>query len=169
MEQSARYLQEQFGLIESIPEIIGEIHRMISNLYEAVFPLKSGVTEFLALLYDSGVRMCIATATNENMARIALARNKVDRYFSDVFSCETLGMGKDSPEIFLHAQRFLKTPLGETWVFEDALHALTTAKSAGFPTVAVYDPSMHRQRSALCDTADVFMTDYSQGKTIFSL
>jgi HAD superfamily hydrolase (TIGR01509 family) len=168
MEQAAGFLRDSFGLTDSVPDIVGEIHRMIRNLYVEVFPLKKGVPEFLALLRAKGVRMCIATATNEKMARVALERNKINHFFDGVFSCETLGIGKDSPDIFLHALRFLGTTQEETWVFEDALHALTTAKLAGFPVVAVYDASMHKQRDKLCGMADVFLTDYIEGLVIFS-
>ena len=57
MEQAAGFLRENFGLTDSIPDIVGEIHRMIRNLYVEVFPLKKGAAEFLALLHGRGVRM----------------------------------------------------------------------------------------------------------------
>ena len=44
-------------------------------------------------------------------------------------------------------------------MFEDAIHALETAKQAGFYTVAVYDPSAGKDWDRLKKEADVAVTD----------
>ena len=48
-------------------------------------------------------------------------------------------MGKIKPDIYLAAAEHMGTVPRQTWVFEDALYALKTAKGAGFRTVGVYD------------------------------
>ena len=61
--------------------------------------------------------------------------------FTAIFSCADLGLsGKGEPDIFRIALAHLGTERAETAVFEDALHAVRTAKADGFPVVGVYDP-----------------------------
>ena len=59
-------------------------------------------------------------------------------YFVDVLSCGEIGKGKDVADIYwLAKERLGNKP--NTWVFEDAFVAVSTAVGAGFPTVAIYD------------------------------
>ena len=41
--------------------------------------------------------------------------------------------------MYLAALKYLGTPAEETWVFEDSLVALRTAKSIGMPVVGIFD------------------------------
>ena len=50
----------------------------------------------------------------------------------------------------------------DIYVFEDAIHALETAKQAGFYTVAVYDPSADKDWKQLQEEADISVTDMRQ-------
>ena len=56
-----------------------------------------------------------------------------------------MGAGKDEPTIYREALNFLGTDRTNTMVFEDSLHALTTAKKDGFYTAAVYDSHEENQ------------------------
>ena len=47
--------------------------------------------------------------------------------------------GKDAPDIFLLAQKWLGESIQDTCVFEDSLLAIETAKKTGMQTVAIYD------------------------------
>ncbi len=56
----------------------------------------------------------------------------------------------------------LGTGLGETVVFEDALHAARTAKEAGFPVVGVFDPSSASDREELTRLADRYLNSFEE-------
>ena len=45
-------------------------------------------------------------------------------------------------------------------VFEDALHAIQTAKSAGFRVAAVYDPSAEEDQPEIRRLADYYLSSY---------
>jgi hypothetical protein len=77
--------------------------------------------------------------TERGCAEAALERTGVLGLFAAVVTSDDVDCGKDRPDIFLRAAADLGTAPAETLVFEDALHALRTAKAAGFPTVGVYD------------------------------
>jgi phosphoglycolate phosphatase-like HAD superfamily hydrolase len=47
--------------------------------------------------------MCIATATDHDLAKAALERLEVAKYFEFILTCSEAGMGKDNPEFFLKA------------------------------------------------------------------
>ena len=50
----------------------------------------------------------------------------------------------------------------ETWVFEDVLHAVKTAKKAGFHTVAVYDSASDKDQDKLKETAELYLHDLTE-------
>ena len=43
--------------------------------------------------------------------------------------------------------------------FEDVLHAVQTAKKAGFKTVGIYDTSSEKDWETIKKTADIFLED----------
>ena len=104
--------------------------------------------------------MCITTATDHYQVEAALRRCGMDPFFSDIFTCSDVGHGKDEPVIFRKALEHLQTTKADTAVFEDAFHALQTAKNDGFITVAVYDSHEERQNE-LRGLADLYLDNYS--------
>ena len=102
--------------------------------------------------------MCVATASEIDMVKKILERHGVMHYFEDVISCTKVGAGKDKPDVFLAAAEFLGTPLGQTWVVEDSMLAIETAKKAGFPTVGIYDANGFGQERAK-ELSDVYVKE----------
>lgn len=153
--QAACYYQSEYGLKESTDEIIDGVNRMIEQLYVEVVQPKPGIPAFLAALYERGVKMCIATATDRHLVEAALSRCGLLDYFSEIFTCTSVGKGKDEADIYETAHNFLGTPRESTWVFEDALYAVMTAKKAGFPVAGVYDKS-EANTVAVRTIADIF-------------
>jgi len=73
-----------------------------------------------------------------------------------------VGEGKTRPLIYEKAGEYIGGDFRDIYVFEDAIHALETAKQAGFYTVAVYDPSAEKDWERLQEEADVSVTDMRQ-------
>ena len=140
LRQSAEYFRETFHLPESVPEIMDRFRGMVREEYEQKLPLKDGAAEYLAALARRGVQMGVATASEREHVDAALRRLGVREHFRFLLTCTELDTGKDRPDIFLEGARRFGAPPREVAVYEDALHALRTAKAAGFRTVAVYDP-----------------------------
>ena len=139
LAQATDYLHAQCGLGESGAALLAFTEQMLGGFYENSVRAKEGVLPFLEGLKARGVRMCVASATAKPMVLIAMKSCGLTPYFEEVFSCADLGKGKDQPDIYLHALNHFGTELAETWVFEDSLLAVQTAKAAGFPTVGIYD------------------------------
>ena len=105
-----------------------------------------------------------AVVTNA-LARAALERLGVLGYFSALLTCEGYG-GKDKPDIFLNAAAAAGGIPENTAVFEDSLHALLTAKQAGFLAVGVYD-SGEPQQEKLKASADYYFRNLSDCSGLF--
>lgn len=167
MEQSAQYYREHYGVSFSVKEIIRDVDRLVENFYLDAVSLKPGAADFLTELNRHGVKMCIATVTNEQLATAALQRLGVGDYFSQIFTCAFVGHSKEEPHIYRAAARHLQTRKIETMVFEDTLHALQTAKTDGFLTTAVYD-SHEEQQAELKEMADCYIADYCHAEEFWN-
>ena len=53
--------------------------------------------------------MCIATVTDKPLVEIALDRLGVRDYFSEVFTCASVGHSKEEPQTYREAQKHLGT------------------------------------------------------------
>lgn len=122
--------------------------------YEEDVPLKEGVREYLAKLKKRKVRMCVASATAEHLMKACLKRLGVLEDFEFLLSCETVGAGKHSPEVYRTAVEKLGAKPEDTAVYEDALHAVETAKKAGFYVAVVYDDNGKDNWEKISKTAD---------------
>ena len=161
LHQAARYYQTEYGVTQSIDEIMDGVNAMLERYYRFEVPLKPGVAELLERLRQDGVRLCIATATDRHLVEAALDRCGVLSCFGEIFTCNEVGHGKDEPDIFEAALRFLGTRREETLVFDDALYAVRTAKEAGFPVAAVYD-SHERSQAEVRARSDLYLEDLTQ-------
>lgn len=157
--QAACYYRNNYGVKLSIDEIMLGVNNMIKDYYiNNVLP-KANVVNFLDLLKQNNIKMCIATANDKSLVEAALSRCKISSYFMEIFTCTDVGHGKDEPAIYRTALRHLGTKKSDTLVLEDAFYALQTAKNDNFVTVAVYD-KYEKHQSKINEIADYKITDY---------
>ena len=161
LRQAAAYCRRTYGLPESEEEIAAGVNAMVADFYRETAPLKEGVRAALEAMRAAGVRMCVATATDRPLAECALRRCGVWEFFG-LLTCSEVGAGKDTPAIYEAGLQLLGTRKAETLVFEDALHAVQTAKAAGFPVVGVYDAHAAGQQDALRALCDRYLRSFAQ-------
>lgn len=166
LPDGSAYLKSAYSLPEAPEQIQRDILRGIEEFYLHECPLKPGARELLELFSQRGIGLAIATAGDERLARAALQRLGVSDLFSAVLTCENFG-GKDKPDIFISAAAAAGGIPENTAVFEDSLHALLTAKQAGFITAAVYDPG-EPQQARLRASADCYFESLSDCAALFS-
>lgn len=162
LPEAAAYFRETFGFAETRERILAEFNELLAREYRERVVLKPHVQPFLHALERSGVKMCVATATDREIAEEALERLGISRYFAFVITCADAGCGKDSPAVYQMALARLGTKLKYTAVFEDALFAARTAKAAGFPVVGVADPSAGVDRMELARVADEIIESFGE-------
>ena len=159
LPQGVRTCRRICAMRESEEEILCGIRGVIDGFYRNEAPLKPGVKEFLLSLAGRGVPLAVATASDPALVRAAFRRLGILSLFRGILACSDLDVGKDSPLLFEKALDLLGTSRHKTYVFEDSFLALLTAKKAGFPTAAVYDPHEEDQ-ARLSAAADCYIRDF---------
>ena len=160
LEQAAEYYRENYGVTLSVNEIVDGVNKMVERYYAETVKLKPDIEMFLEKFKAKDVKMCIATVTDKPLVETVLQRLGVRDYFSEIFTCASVGHSKEEPHIYHEAQKHLGTSKKETVVFEDVVHALKTAKVDGFVTVGVFDVHEENQ-GELKRMADCYIEKYS--------
>ena len=157
--QSACYFRKEYDLSISVEEIMAGINKTIEHFYiHEVLP-KPGVVGFLEQMKKAEIRMCIATASDRYLIEAALKRCGMEHYFEAIFTCSEVGHGKGEPVIFQKAMAYFGAERGNTVIFEDAIHAIQTAKADGFAVAAVFDNS-EKHQSEIRDLSDCYIADF---------
>jgi len=154
---SMKLLHENYKIAETADELIKYVNDSIKRFYLTEVKPKQGAVEYLEYLKNKGVKMCIASATAESELEIAVKCCGLRGYFDKLFSCSTLGFGKEKPDVFLMALDYLGTDINETWVIEDSLLALETSKKAGFKTVGIFDKNNPYTVEQLANYSDILV------------
>ncbi len=164
--EGAQYLKERYLPARSVVEIEEGVSALIGRAYGESIPLKQGAGELVTRLYGAHIPMAVATSNSGRLAMSALRRLGIDGCFSAVITSDEISLGKCSPEIYLEAARRIGTEIAETWVAEDAPHAVATAKRAGFRVAAVCD-GFWKDRSAFT-SADMVIEGEKGYSDLFS-
>ena len=160
VEVKTKSMQWLFSRISEIvktvtkEEVEVELLKKQKELYEDV-ELKKSVDEFIKKSYEDGTRLCVATATNSDLAEYVLRKKDLLKYFDFVISTTDLKLQtKDTPDIFLYcANKFKVNDYKEILLFEDSLNALKAAKSIGIRTCAIYDKEKENYVKKVSDYA----------------
>ena len=139
-DSACEYLVTTFSLPFSAAEVGERILKIVEERYLNGIPLKDGAEEFIKAAASAGIKMCVATSNKKKLAEDALKARGIMQYMEFVLTSDEVGCGKESPEIFLKAAEKLGAKPEEVTVFEDSIHAVLSAKEAGFKVIGVYDP-----------------------------
>ena len=154
MEESAQYFITHLGLEGTVNSIVKDFLKLISNNYRNELKLKPGMKELVLSEYESGSKMCILTTSDRDLAIAAMNRNGIGHCFKEVYTAQTLGMSKRTPDIFLKTCDLMGFRPESTTVYEDALYAAKSAKGAGCHLIAVYDHMNRNDWDAIKRLAD---------------
>lgn len=159
--QAACYYIDHYGIQKTPEQIIEEVNEKIEDYYKNIPCEKKGVKELLETLRSKKIKMCIASATDRYLIEYALSRLEMSEYFSEIFTCNGVGYGKDKPNIYLVAMAHLGLEKDEVAIFEDAAYALRTAKALGVKTVGIYD-EYEEDQEVVQSLSDYYLKDYLQ-------
>ena len=142
IDESVAYMHDEVGINRKPDEIKTDILELIGEHYKNDIPLKKGMKEQLRKESDNGCRMCIFTASDKECAAKALKRLDVAQYFERIYTVDEIGINKHDGASYLKVCELSGFDTSETCVYEDAVHGLKSAQSAGLQTVAVFDKSV---------------------------
>lgn len=162
LSESSAYLKKRYHLNDTAEEITADIIDMIRSFYLCEVTLKRGVADYLTYLHNRKIPAVVASSNDKDLLYKVFKRHNISGFFCDIITCDSIGVDKLDPEIYLHAAETLGLPPKNIAVFEDMPHAVKTAKDAGFITVAVNDTSNLQCENRLRETADYFIDDFTE-------
>ena len=165
LEGAMYLLHDKYGLAKDGKELLDTAIEIIENFYANDVTLKDGVLEFLEYCSSKNIKMCIASATELRLVKIAAEHCKIAKYFEGVYSCAEIGSGKDKPDIYILASESLGMKIGEVCVFEDSHVAINTSHGLGMKTVGIFDKFNYGQ-DEIKKIADYYIDD---GETLMKL
>lgn len=138
LPESAAFMKRTFDIPYTEDQVFGIMCDTMRGGYLSV-DVRPGVTEYLELAKEAGVRLCIATATETDIAIEVADRLGLMKYMDFLIACSEVGASKEKPDVFIEAARRMGISPSEAVVFEDGLPGATSAREAGFTVVGVYD------------------------------
>lgn len=153
LEQAAQHFHDVLGLKKNVEQILHEWKNYLFNQYKYSIPLKKGAAEFIDKCYKNGVRMCVATLTEKQMATMVLKKYGLLDKLEFVLTVYEVGKSKLNPDIYLQCSKKMGISVGQCAVVEDTFHAINTAKKAGFTVYAIAEETAVNQEGIrlLCD------------------
>ncbi len=170
LAESSSYMWREYAPELSEAEIQQGVLAVIQHFYEQEVLLKPGAQTLLDAIWELGLPMAAATSSDRGQIELSLRRLGIDSRFRAIFTCTEVGEGKHAPLIYQKAAEFLNGSSdydpGEFLVFEDALYCIKTAKTAGFRTCGVYDPSSGADWAIIRQQADIVLTGQEEQSSI---
>lgn len=161
LTEAADYMSREYALTVSPEEIMAGVNAAMEGFYLRDVPLRAGVPALLRGLEERGIPCAVASVTDKPLVETALRRFGLLDCFSAVVTAAEVGVGKQEPDVYLQAAERIGAAPTETLVFEDALHALRTAKRAGFCTVGVRDDASQDQQEEIRAVSALYLEDFS--------
>ena len=162
LDEGAAYLKKTYlagdhGRSMTEEEIKEGVLGVIRDFYVHQVQPKAGARRFLEELAARKVPMYIATSSNREHIRAAFERLGLLHFFDGMITCEEAGASKRQPRIFLLAADRMGLEPADIFVFEDVIHAIRTANSAGFVTVGVYDAASSSDNTAIREESGLYL------------
>jgi len=98
-----------------------------------------GVVETLQLLTDNNLKIGLASSSPFRMIHELITHFKIDHYFHNVTSADTVALGKPHPAVFLQCADSLGSRPMECVVLEDSINGMIAGKAARMKVIAVPD------------------------------
>ena len=163
LRDGCQIMHDELGIETPVSDLYEEVCAIVRHHYATDIPIMPGAREFLEELSEAGIPMVIATSTPLREVRVALEAHDLSHFFKDIVTTEQVG-GRDKvfPDVYLEAARRLGTPVGETWVFEDAPFGVRTSKRAGFNVVGLMNDHDGRDERDVQPWCDIYVHGFAE-------
>ncbi len=163
LRDGCQIMHDELGIETPVSDLYEEVCAIVRHHYATDILIMPGAREFLEELSEAGIPMVIATSTPLREVRVALEAHDLSHFFKDIVTTEQVG-GRDKvfPDVYLEAARRLGTPVGETWVFEDAPFGVRTSKRAGFNVVGLMNDHDGRDERDVQPWCDIYVHSFAE-------
>lgn len=154
LNECGEYFRNVLGVNVTTETMTAEVLELMGEHYKHDIPMKPGMRRLLLKERENGSRMCIYTNSDESCADDAFTRLGMRDYFEMVKTSYNIGFNKKDPRGYQKVCELMGFKPADTLVYEDVLHAVTTAKEAGCRVTAVYDEDSKKQWNEIRLLAD---------------
>lgn len=159
--EGIHYIKKEYSLDIAEERIREQLQEMIAKAYCDEITLKVGAKEYLQFLKERGIPCILATAGDASLATAALKRLKVWEEFRGLLLCEEFNTSKREAKIYqLAMERLSLSKPEEVLVCEDVLHAVKSAKQAGFQVCGILDEANREDWAMIQEVADFTAKDF---------
>lgn len=130
-------------------EVAARIVARVIALIERRGEARPGAREAVAFLAGRGLRLALASSSDEALIAAVLRRLGLDGAFEVVCSAQREAHGKPHPAVYLRAAGLLGLPPHACLAIEDSANGLRSAVAAGMPVIAVPDQPVAPEALAL--------------------
>lgn len=159
IEKGTEYTARRFGLACGGEGVAKIWRKYAEEAYAHEVDLTPYARELLAALRGRGKKLAVATALDEDLARVCLSRHGVWEMFSAFVTVGDVGKDKSAPDVFLAAAAALGLTPYECAVVEDGEVGAASAKKAGFFAAGVYDPFSGSDPAWMAEVCDRYERD----------
>lgn len=163
--EGVAYVKDRYNLSESVEEIENDLYKMLEYNYRNVFNLEEGTREIFDSIKNHGNKIVLATATQRSLVDIFLERFDFVDYFDLEIVSDEVELHKDNPLYFRNIADKLGVSYESSYVVEDSLYAIESAKKAGMKVASVtfQSPEKHiEQIRALSDFTGEHLLDIKE-------
>lgn len=137
------------GMPDVQRQIVEELNLFEKNMR---FDYISGAKEFVIRLREQGVKTAIVTSSNNlKMENAYISCPELKELFDLILTADMFTRSKPDPDCFLTAASLLGVNTEECVVFEDSLHGLQAARSAGMRVIGLATTLPAERISLLAD------------------
>lgn len=155
------FLSDKYKELGTADELMAKWHeKMVWNYCNRV-KLKAGAVEFLTFLKQKGYTVYLASATHMKVLSRAVEHFELAPFFDFVITEEIVGLSKRDPKIYEMCMEKAGSTPSTTYLFEDAVHAVKTAKKLGINVCALSDASMVEHKDEVVENSDIYVDDFS--------
>lgn len=135
---NAEYLKSEFGLKQSIEELVqSKIETTKTFLETEFFPMMQGCLELLNWLKQSDLRVAVVSGSERYAVDRSLEGNRLVNFIEHINTGDEVANNKPSPDVYLLALERLGLRPEECLAVEDTYHGLLAATAANIKCIAV--------------------------------
>lgn len=158
---TAQYLID-LGIDMTKKQLLDLLRAQSMDAYLNSIPEKPNAKALLEKLSAHGGRIYMLTANSHIQIDPCLKRLGLFGYFSEIWSCDDLGLSKTDPRIYEYVSSVIGVAREDILFFDDNPDAIRTAASAGLRTCGVFDESSRAFIDLMKSLADRYVYDLGE-------
>lgn len=156
----AKYYREEYGVKESVEEIVAIFQETLREKYENEILAKPNAEQVLNVLKSNGASLNVLTASPHVFLDPCLKRLGLFDLFDNVWSVEDFALTKADEEIYRVVADKLGLKRQDCVMVDDSIAVLKVAQRAGFQTVGVFDEFSSDMQQEMKEVSDRYIRDF---------